>query len=71
MTPEERDAIITFMYVTLNSLYPDHRNYPLEEIEAIYEVYGEESKEFEDLPYYQVAAFFMKRAIKTIRSERS
>ena len=70
MTLEERNAITSFMYVTLNTLYPDYRDYPLKEIEAIYEIYGEESEEFKDLPYYQVAAFFMKRAIDVI-AERS
>ena len=70
MNELEKKALAVFMYAVLNTLYPNFTEYPFDEIERVYETYGDESEEFAKFPEYQVRAFLMKRSIEVIRGER-
>lgn len=64
MTKEQ--AILKFMINTLNAVYPNHYEYPFEELRFIEETEGDESEKWNEYPEYVQRAYWMKRAIEVI-----
>ena len=57
-------ANIIFMMNTLESVYPDHTNYPFETLREIEETEGEDGPGWNDYADYVIRAYWMKRAIE-------
>ena len=70
MSHFERQALVVFMRQVLMQAHPHIEEYPLTEIERIYEAEGEESEKLNDMPAYALHAFYMQRAIEVIEQKR-
>ena len=66
----EREAIATFMNQVFQQMHPNHDEYGLDEIEKIYEQYGEDSEQFEEIPLPLQQAFYMRRSRDVINGEK-
>lgn len=63
-----KDALISFMRLTLYQLHPNLDEYPFEDVENIDTTEGDESPKLNNLPEYIVTAYYMQKAIKILES---
>jgi len=66
----EKEALISFMINVLYALSPHHKEFPLEDIKEIYEKFGADSNEFNQLPDFHRRAFLMRRSIEVMIGKR-
>ena len=59
-------AMLNFMINTLMAVYPQHSEYPFEELRLIEETEGDESDKWNDYPEYVHRAYWMKRDIEIV-----
>jgi hypothetical protein len=69
MNTLEKTALQIFMFEIFVQLHPNWTEYPLEQIERIYENEGE-SENFRNFPDDVIHAFFMKRSLEVIQGKR-
>jgi len=59
-------AMLNFMINTLMAVYPQHSEYPFEELRTIEEIEGDESDKWNEYPEYVQRAYWMKRDIEIV-----
>lgn len=66
MEKKVKDAMVSFMRLVLNQMHPHIDEYPMREIEMIDMCVGDESDRLSEMPYYAVAAYYMRKAILAV-----
>ena len=66
----KEQAMINFMINTLNVVYPNHREYPFEELRIIEETEGDESEKWNEYSECIQRAYWMKRDIEILKGEK-
>ncbi len=66
MKDNEKEALLCFMKLTLDAVYPMHNEYPFDALRNIEYTEGEDSDKFNDYHENVVRTYFMKRHIETI-----
>lgn len=62
-------AMLNFMINTLMAVYPQHSEYPFEELRKIEETEGDESNKWLNYPEHVQRAYWMKRDIEIVQEE--
>ena len=64
MKKAKREALQCFMINTVNMIFPNHNEYPFEELRQIEELEGDESNRFDQYDKNVLRAYWMKRSIE-------